>query len=214
MNRSCVDDETLMDYIEGRLNRRLRGRVEKHLSNCADCRDLLMLAGDLIHEKEDLPANTVPSAVTQRAIESVETISKNPHGGRRHFLNSGQRLLAAGRSLLNEITSGSTPHYADLRSGARTFGDDFIRDRISCSSFDAVIEIEKKTDALFTLQVKITPEEPLDAPLRVSLFFDNREIASASLLDESVQFEDFPNGRYALLFFQDTQEIYVYDFEI
>lgn len=214
MKRFCVDDETIMDYLEDRLQRRDREQVEKHLCHCADCRELLMLAAELSHDTQCNHVDPVPSRVTQRTIESVETILKGQLKWGWRLLDGSRRLFSRGRSALDHWPLGLTPQPADLRSGPSAVNDDLIRDHLSGSGFKAVIEIEKLTATHFTILVKLAADAPLDIPLRVGLFSEDHEIASATLSDEAVQFEGIPFGKYALIFSQANQELETYSFEV
>ena len=214
MKRICLDEETLMDYIEDRLPKNVRERVERHLCNCSDCRELFMMAVDLNDDSERFQVDPVPPAVTQRAIDAVEAISKSQPSWGRRFLNGGRRLSSGVRSLLDAWNPGMTPQPADLRRGHGTVKDELIRDHITGSGFEAVIEIEKSTATHFTIQVELTLNRTLDSPLRVGLFSDAHEIASETLLDEAVQFGDIPYGSYKLIFSQANQQLEIYTFEV
>ena len=214
MKRFCVDDETIMDYLEDRLQRRDREEVEKHLCHCADCRELLMLASELSHDTPCNHMDPVPSRVTQRTIESVETILKGQLNWGQRFLDGSRRLFSRGRSALDHWPLGLKPQSADLRSGHGITSDNLIRDHITGSGFQAVIEIEKFTETHCTVQVELTAETPLGPPLRVGLFANTHEVASATLLHKAVQFDDIPNGKYILKFSQANRQLDEYAFEV
>ena len=213
MKRLCLDDETIMDYVEDRLAQRIRGQVEEHLCRCAECRDLLMVAAELYHDTERYHPDPVPSAVTQRAIEAVETISKGQSNWSRCFLDGSRRLFSWGRVLLENVTTIAAPQPV-LRSGPKTVEDDLIRDHIIVSDFEAVIELEKTTATHFTVQIERISNKPSDIPIRVSLFAKTHEVASSTLLHEAVQFEDIPNGKYVLTFSQANRQLDEYAFEV
>ncbi|MGA6926580.1 MAG: zf-HC2 domain-containing protein [Desulfosarcina sp.] len=214
MKRLCVDEETLMDYIEGRLPPRLRKRVEKHLCKCANCRDLLMVATELMHDNASIHVEPVPSTVTDRAVAAVQALSGRRHTWRERLLSGGRLLLDSWRSLLPEAAPDPLFQPVGLRGACLAEDENLVRDCIDGAGFAATLTIERISDTHFNVQVEPTLE-PLAGPaLRVALFTDGREIASATLLMEAVQFEDLPRGKYTLVFTRANQQLDTYPFEV
>lgn len=214
MKRLCVDDETLMDYLEGRLPPRLRKRVEKHLCKCANCRDLLMVATELMHDSASIHVEPVPSTVTDRAVAAVQALSDRRHTWREHLLSGGRRLLDSGRSLLPEAAPDPLFQPAGLRGACLAEDENLVRDCIDGAGFAATITIERIGDTHFKVQVEPTMEPPVDPGLRVALFSDGHEIASATLLTEAAQFEELPRGKYTLVFTRASRQLDTYPFEV
>ena len=50
MRRECISEETLMDYIEGRLSEKERSKTEQHLAGCDICLEELSVAGKMIRD--------------------------------------------------------------------------------------------------------------------------------------------------------------------
>ena len=214
MKRSCVDEETLMDYIEDRLPPRLQKRVEKHLCDCANCRDLLMVATELIHNSASIHVEPVPSPVTDRAVAAIRTLSDHRHTWRERLLSGGRRLLDGGRALLSDTAHDPLLQPAGLRGSCLPADENLIRDHIDGAGFAATITIERISDTHFNAQVEPTVKPPAGPPLRVALFTDAREIASATLLAEAVQFEDLPCGTYTFVFTRANRQLDTYLFEV
>lgn len=213
MKRFCVDEETIMDYLEGRLEKHSRKRVEQHLCGCADCRRLILLTSDLMFDdwhQESFPA---PSAATQRAIEVVKTISRGRANWKEQLGENKRKLIDNARSLAKEFASYPEPQVV-LRSGPMLPTEDFTQYHISMAGTEGTIAVEKMPGAAYTVQVRTTSGRPLEKAVRVTLFADNIEIASATLLDETVQFEDIPSGSYVVQFSQAGRELDTYHLEI
>ncbi len=214
MKHTCVDDETIMDYLQGRLKRRARERVEKHLCDCDNCRELFILAAEVIHNSEVHQVEPVSLAVTQRAVEAVEAISKKKHNRGQRLILGSRRVLTKGRLLLKDVISGPMPQPVALRGDGEASGDDLSRDQISVYGIDTIIEINKTTATHFTITIALTSHQLLDTPLRVGLFAEASELASVTLVDEVVYFEEIPCGKYELVFSHANQQLHVYTIDV
>ena len=203
-----------MDYLEGRLPPRLRKRVEKHLCDCANCRDLLMVATELMRDDVSIHVKPVHSTVTDRAVAAVQALSDQRYTWRERLLSGSRRLLYSGRSLLSDAASDSLFQPVGLRGACRPADENLVHDHIDGAEFAATITIERISDTHFNVQVEPTMKPFVDPPLRVALFADAREIASATLLAEAVQFEDLPCGKYTLLFTRANRQLDTYPFEV
>src|SRR5436305_14576550 len=53
---SCVGDNTLVQFVEGRLGGAMRGQVENHLAGCSSCRALVSELG----KSSVVPATAAP----------------------------------------------------------------------------------------------------------------------------------------------------------
>ena len=63
MKMSCPDEERLVDYLEGRLPEKDMSRVEKHLSDCQNCLESLVIMKGI--EKESGSASIQPAHATK-----------------------------------------------------------------------------------------------------------------------------------------------------
>lgn len=214
MKRHCVDEETMMDFLEDRLAPRERKRIEAHCCTCADCRERLSLAAELIHGDDVDAMEAVPAALTQRAVDAVAALSKNKPAWQRRLEGWGLRLFT-GKDEENETwLLGSDPRSVALRGGPGNGLGVLIHDQVSGPGFRVIVEVEKVTDNDFTIHVSPDPNGVSDAPLRVGLFAGDREMASTTFWDETVQFEQIPNGEYTLAFFRSSEQLKTYVFSL
>ena len=67
---ACPDEETLVCYIEGRLDEKERDEIEGHFANCSSCCDQVIAMNRVIHaEKEAPPAS---EEAIQKAMDLVQ----------------------------------------------------------------------------------------------------------------------------------------------
>ena len=214
MKRHCVDEEIIMDFIEGRLPPRERRRIETHLCSCADCRERLSLAAELTCGDGVDGSDAAPEALTQRAVDTVAALSRNKPAWQRCLEGWGSRLFTRKDQTSEPWPLGSDPQPMALRSGLGADHGVLIHDVITGPGFSAVVKVVTVADSDFTIHVSPDPDGIGDVPLRVGLFAGEREMASATFWDETVQFEQIPNGDYTLAFFRSSQQLATYAFSL
>ncbi|MFX0200118.1 MAG: DUF4384 domain-containing protein [Candidatus Hodarchaeota archaeon] len=70
---SCPDEETLVCYLEDRLDDKERDEVESHLASCSNCCDQVIAMNRFIHAEEEAPQ------VSEKAIkEAMDLVKERP----------------------------------------------------------------------------------------------------------------------------------------
>ena len=206
---ACPNDETMMDFLEHRLDGKTRKPVERHLAGCAHCREAAAAVASLVVSVADLQMPPVPQQATQRAIISVCNpgrtrwpfrLARGIHG----WLQKGPAQMAlpdwgpapAVRGPAGDPAPGSIQR-------TRQFGEICV-----------AIDIEKSGTSDALVRVRCTFGCSAEALVRVTLLDQRREIASSQLGDHAVVFEAIPPGRYLLRFARQACELGEYAFEI
>lgn len=208
----CPNDEILMDYLEHRLRGKALHKIERHLSACADCRDQVAVCADLLGAGIAGDTMPVPQGVTQRAVDRVlglenkSLLHKLTHGTRQH--------IAAGTAVLERLTWHPVSAAAALRGTSETLSPEVIRREKQFGNLRVGIEIEKSSADQAMIRVKDSSPQTAAAPVRVALFSQDREVASAPLGDAPVIFEELPLGTYQLVFVRQNRNLGQYAFEI
>ena len=214
MKRSCIDDETIADYLEGRLTPSGRDRVEKHLCECADCRELLLMGAEMLDGDAIDAAVPVSAAVTQHTIDALQGTSTPSNRLKRKIIQHGRQLFERGRSWFNGDAPGWRPEPVAVRGAGDTPTDGQRLTKLAFSGIEVTVGIEPMDETGMMVEVQLISATPLSPPLRVELFIDSREVGSETLVDEAVQFESIPVGTYTLRFYQAGQAIKAYTFEV
>lgn len=208
----CPSDETLMDFLEHRLHGKALQKIEQHLSACTNCREQVAVCADLLGNASADDSVSVPRRLTQRAVDSVLGLAnqslfhKLTHGARRR--------IAAGVVVLERLTWRPVPAAAALRGRSEALSPEVIRREKQFGDLRVDIEIEKSGADQALIRVKI-PSSQVDTGLvRVALFSQDREVASALLGDVPVAFEEIPLGTYRLVFVKQNRQLGQYAFEI
>lgn len=214
MKRICIDDETIADYLEGRVKPHTREQVERHLCDCAECRELVMTGALMLHDDASIPVDTVPTAVIQDTIEAVNAASGRRPVKMSRVMENARQLLDRGRSFFSELTPGLEPQPVALRGGVSVSGGENSYMLIRLADADIRMEIDETAPARFTLDIAPARDTFLETPLTVGLFDRGEEIASATLVDRPVQFEDLPGGRFKIRFSQAGRRLAEYLLEL
>ena len=81
MKATCPDEETLTDYLEGRLSEKERSQVETHLSECETCLEEIVVANGLAQGRDRFELDPVPNEVTEAAVRLVVSGPEGVLGG-------------------------------------------------------------------------------------------------------------------------------------
>ena len=215
MERLCPDEEMLADYLEGRLSDDEKSRLEKHVSQCDQCLEDMMISKNLVNETYQFELDQVPDRVTKGVLHMLED-----HGGQswhaisiklKRFFNNLSSSLS---DYLGPIPWGRFA-LAPIRGTKTVVSDDLVQLRKTFKEIEADIEIEKKGPDSAHIRVRLTDRKKNEQGIRVTLRKGEREFASY-LPGKSgyVFFEDIPFGQYSLDFDKDGAKLGTYPFII
>ncbi|UCG12412.1 MAG: zf-HC2 domain-containing protein [Deltaproteobacteria bacterium] len=212
MNMQCPDEETLVEYAEGRLSGEDRSQLEEHLSVCQLCLETLVVAKDMVGEMDRFELEPVPDNVTEAAVDLVA----------RECFRSGGLIVRFRRSIkdtVSRVTDSLLGPWGALQPvpirGPRTVAaEDLVRVTVSFKEINTEIEIEKAGEGKAHIRVK--PDLPAGYPerMRVTLKKGDREIASYPLEGDQVFFEDIPFDHYSISLAGNGEQLGTYLFEI
>ncbi len=213
MKKRCIDEETIMDYLEGRLHEKERLKIEHHLVSCRTCLDQVSVCGAMIHG--DLTSETAPAptSATKKAIEIIHQAPPAPLLNRvAGYL--GRKGAQGKANILEKLDLLPEPLPSAVRSTRTAVGDDLVLIRKTFTDLDVEIEIEKIGKSRAHIRVDLPKEESFSGPVRVTIFQKERETASSLLSHTAVVFENIPFGTYVLVFSRNGEKIGEYPFEI
>lgn len=219
IGKPCPDDETLVDYLEGRLSDEHRRTIDAHLVACASCREQVAVCADVMNTTslaDDMAA--APGRLTRKTLERVSDAGnqKKTHG----LLSRTRRLLAAGLEKVERLTLRPEAAPVTLRGNGKESAENIIRRRKTFNQTTFIIELERTGPDQAILRVFPDPEmadrfrTTNGKLLRASLFRGDRELVSATIGKEPVVFEDIDFAAYVLVFVQDGEKIGEYAFEV
>lgn len=211
MRNRCPDEETLMDFVEGRLPERQRARMQSHLSICDPCREQAAVCAALVYGSQPIDDAQAPERLTRRAVNRVARLRADARG--RHAAGRTRRWVVRGMAVFERLVAWDEPVPVALR-GETVVSAHSIRRQKRFGDLQVTIEIE--TSGTAQALIRVTPAAEagsVGAPVRVTLFKGTREAASMLLGAQPVIFEDIEFGVYTLVFSRGAT-IGEYTFEI
>jgi hypothetical protein len=211
MRNRCPNEETLTDFLEGRLSGRQQARIESHLAACDDCREQVGVYLRLFHpESADEPV-VAPDYLTDKAARLVAGQADAERS--RPLLQGTRRLAARGIALLEQLVPGNGLQPAPVRGAETTLSERRISRQKQFEDLNVTIEIERSDDDLALIRV-LPAGQAADQPVRVALIQGDREIASMTLAADPLVFDDIAFGIYTLVFVRSGAMLGEYRFEI
>lgn len=210
MRKLCPDNETLMDFTEGRLSERRRAEIEVHLAACDKCREQVGVCAELLFGgvlDETVP---VSDRITQKIVDRM--IRPQASTPQPRIMHRPLNWVHKGMAILEHWVSGGEPVPAAVRGGT-VAAENLIRRRKRFGNMDVSIEIERSGDAQALIRVAWAKQNQTVSPVRVTLSKGDREIASMLLAEKPVVFEEIAFGAYSLVFVR-GKKIGEYAFEI
>lgn len=212
MRNKCPNEETLVDYLEGRLPGRQQTQVESHLVACSNCREQVGLVLQLMDQDTQVPPVNAPAYLTDKAVELAADLAAQQRSG--SLLQGARRWAAKGVALLERLTPSNGLQPVAVRSAETVLSERCVSRQKQFKDLTVTIEIERSGDDLALIRV-IDAEQPMtDLPVRVALFVNDREIASMMLVDAPLVFDDIAFGAYTLVFTRKGVKFGEYHFEI
>jgi hypothetical protein len=212
MKRHCTQEELLVDYLEGRLSERERLKIERHLSECDSCVEEVVIAEKAGDITCSLGFDPAPEQVILRTVELVREL------GRKSLFEkiseSARTMLEKGRTGFMKPWLQMKPDLAPVR-GSKTFlAGDMILLRKSFADFEVYIEIEKTSEDLASIVVRLPDADESGDPIRATLMKDGREMSSFLCAGQPATFEEVHFGRYTLVFSRGGMRVGEYTFII
>ena len=213
MRKRCPNEETLTDFLEGRLSGRQQARIESHLAACADCRQQVGVYLQLFHSESAAEPVVAPDYLTDKAVRLVAGQADADAERSRPLFHGTRRLAARGIALLEQLvpTNGLQP--VPVRGAETTVSERRISRQKQFEDLSVTIEIERSDDDLALIRV-LPAEKAADQPVRVALIQNDREIASMTLAAEPLVFDDIAFGIYTLVFVRNGAMLGEYRFKI
>jgi hypothetical protein len=209
----CPDDEMLVDFLENRLTKAHRQRVESHLVDCDSCLESLLIA-----QTEDVHDNTssyqsVPPSATQAAMRLVHESGGTGLG--EFMIHARKRAEGIYRRVADALTPVvGEPATVPIRGTKHILSDDLIKIQKTFKEIVTEIEIEKVSPRRAHIRVRLIDGRKDKNGIRVTLKRQRRVVASFLLAGGYVVFEDTLFGRYTLDFSFNGNLIGTYPFEI
>ncbi len=214
MKTSCIDEETLADFLEGRLKGSQLNTAEEHLADCDRCLDTLKIGNGLLRggDLDDMAA--VPDAVTREAVAIVSRLNSGPELTAAEKVSNSIKVISSKVSRWFSHEFWGNRQLAPVRGEVKIVSDNLIQVKKKFRSFQAGIEIEKIDNATATIRVTLISGEKERTRTRVTLKRGAREVSSELMDEKLVVFESMPFGKYSLAFSRMGKPIGNYKFEI
>jgi len=214
MNKSCPDEEKLLDYLEGRLAEEDRFEVEEHLSDCQTCLDALVITTAMVKDEDRLALDRVPAEVTESAVQLVTSQCTKSCGALMEKIERSIKETFSKISDSLQLGPWARWQPVPIRGSRKAASDDLVCLRVPFKDIDTEIEIEKTGGNKAHVRVKLHEASKHREGVRVTLKAGEREIASCLFEDGSVLFEDIPFGHYSISLAKDGLQFGTYLFEI
>lgn len=215
MKIPCPDEETLVDYLEGRLLEKQRFEVEAHLSDCQTCLEAVVITNDLLRSKPQFELNRVPPRLTEVAVDLVASqISSSKSGSLITGLKRSTKRMGSKACEVLGLRPWGIWQFSSIRGSKTMASEDFVSLRVPFREVDSDIDIEKTASHMANIRVTLRHPGKRTKPIRITLKEGQREIASYLSDSVSVLFEDIPFGRYSVSLSRNGFSLGTYIFEI
>jgi hypothetical protein len=207
-----MNEETLVDYIEDRLSREERIRVEHHLFERDSSLEALILLEGASKEDNLTELQTVPDYLTENVWQTVYALGDNT------IFNGVSGIIrwfgSLGRAMLRIFYPWKRMRFSAVRGSKSVIDANLIALKASFSEFDLQVEIDKIRPENVNLNIIMLPETGEIKAARATLIKNTREMSSYLFKGNRAFFEDVPFGRYTLVISANGAEKGKYSFEI
>ena len=214
MKKQCIAEETLADFLEGRLTGDKLSDAENHLADCDQCLDIIKIGSGLIRGGGADGIRPVPEDVTRQAMQLVKGQLPEKTVSATQIVSSSFKQMSARVSRWFSHDLWGSSQLATVRGDWQIVSDNVIHVKKQFKLFKVGIEIERITNGTATIRVNLVKSEKEYSGMRVTLKKGDREVSSDSMNGEFVVFESIPFGQYRLVFSRMEETLGNYKFEI
>ncbi|QTA90861.1 Uncharacterized protein dnm_069230 [Desulfonema magnum] len=204
MKSACIELETFADYLWGDISEQEIEDMEKHLSECDECRRLFAIANTVLKEEDSFDLEPLSEKKAQSVWQQIK--------GKIGTLYQWVRELPA---QIAEYPWFNVFEPADAFTGVRSKKTppaeqfiDYIRFVRDINELQAEIYVSKTGDASACMKIRVLKQGQQAKNVRLTLKKDGEKDISFPLRDNApyVAFEDLIFGRYELLITQYRKE--------
>ncbi|MCK5244980.1 MAG: zf-HC2 domain-containing protein [Desulfobacterales bacterium] len=214
MKATCPNEETLTDYLEGRLSEEERSQVEMHLSECEICLERIVVANGLAQGRDRFELDLVPNEVTEAAVRLVTSQAVTAHGSLMEKVRGSVNNIGSTISEVLRPRQRARWELAPIRGSKTVVSDDLVCLRVPFDEIETEIEIEKTGSGKAHIRVKPHEVGKQRKTVRITLKKGEREIASYLSDGAYVLFEDVPFGHYSISLAENSVRLGTCLFEI
>jgi hypothetical protein len=214
MRQSCPNDESIIDYLEGRLSEENRSHVEQHLSACEMCLEELVITNNIVARENIYEFEQPPVEVADAAFKLVSGRYQLPTFGYIDYFNKFFNKLKAYIVTPNRLWPWARWNLASVRGVKVAADEDYVCLEVFFNDLKTEIEVEKTDDNKANIRLKRIQPQKNPKRLRVTLKNGDRELASYLLDGTYVNFEDIPFGHYNISLADGNRTLGTYSFEI
>jgi hypothetical protein len=200
----CPDDNLLASYADGVLRDNVKEGVERHLTECNNCLDLVISYNKVKVSEAHEAVPDVPTALINKAMDLVkdkgegifDIVLKFARETIDIITNPGN-LGISYSAVPVPVRSGESPTEANLITLNRTF-----------SEVESAVDVERVGEGRVNISTRIkdiSSGKPAEG-LRVSLLDPDREIASYIAKNGEACFEGLGFGKYVLRYQKHGEE--------
>lgn len=198
----CIDEYRLNRYIRRRLSREDMDAVEKHLLECDECLDDLVLAKAMMRDLDSVEWEPASESAVHRIFETI-----------RRGLKQVMKWIPDLTPPMWLLAPAASPVRSHAHESPQTHRDAVLLEK-EFNSFFAEMYIEKIRPDTVTLSVRITVNHDRPKNVTISLISDSGKLASRFLHNDFEVFDDLMFGNYQLILKQNAEVKYEYYFAV
>jgi hypothetical protein len=214
MKRKCPVEEKLAGYLEQRLSEKERIHLEAHLSECDLCMEELVAVQSISAEWPASEHVPVPGRLTRAAMDRVQKEMQSHESEAKQWISRSAKGMY--RAISDNLPAAPWRELslATVRGSKKRISKDHLLIKRSFKGFNCEIEIEKTSNQIATIRVKLISDNGMDKDLRGTLKKGVREISSELFSRKCIALENIPFGHYTLAFSRNELSMGSYDLEI
>lgn len=205
MNKSCLSDEIMACYAEGRLKGNDLILAEAHLKECGLCAEIVVVQKECVLARERGEFTYAPAELYQKLKEKLNIEPAVPL--LEIIINFKEKVLEAIRTTGEFLPLSSMQPAHALRGEAELKDAVIIREKFG--STEVTVEMTRQGDEYFRAVLKTINVQTAmpNEDLRVNLLQGETELESYRTLNGRAVFETLKPGDYILQILQKDQVI-------
>ena len=210
MKSTCINIQTISDYLAGNLNQEFVSDIEAHLSHCMRCREQMILSQDILYDTELNSGSELSESEALAIIENLELSPGFVKTCKKGFQSITQNIQNKWQTITDQWTNGFSKKLA--------FAPVYVRNTVQTNQaikkLNVLIKCHRIEIGIIPtindcchLHLKILHGKKHAQNCRVTLTDINNRTISRLANDSLIQFENIPYGECQMHIFNNGESV-------
>ena len=210
MKPTCINLQTISDYLSGNLNQKLVSDIEEHLYTCARCREQIILSQEILNDPELIGGSEISETEANDIIQNLDLTPGFIKTCKKGFESIVQNIQYGWHTYKDHFSKDFSSKLALAPVKVRNSEQQNQKtNKLYLKIQDISIEIAiiPATNNCCHLNFKLFDRKKRDQNCRITITDSNKKTSSRLANNNEIKFENVPYGECNMQLFTNGKSI-------